>query len=349
MELALEQAARFGVRDVALATEQEIDPPRGVALERGRDAALRLIERVARPGDLVVAAIVGAAGLPSVLAAIERGCDIALANKETLVAAGSLVMPLARRRGVAILPVDSEHSAIAQCLRSGDGPREIRRLVITASGGPFRTWPVERMREARPDEALRHPTWSMGPKVTIDSASLMNKALEMIEAFWLFDVPPERIEPLIHPQSIVHSFVEFTDGSTIAQLSPPDMKLPIQCALLWPRRVAGCGPRIDWPSMRKLDFEPVDEAKWRAPILARRVMAVGGTAGAILNAANEIAVQAFLDGRIAFGDIVEVVERTMDAVSVSDIGSLADVTTADEEARRRAQEVIDSRLGAPVR
>jgi len=340
-EQALEQARRFNVRDVALASEEPIAAPAGVRLEQGANAAQRLVERVARPGDVVVGAIVGAAGLPAILAAIERGCTIALANKETLVAAGSLVMPLARRKGVAILPVDSEHSAIAQCLRSGEAPREVRRLIITASGGPFRTWSADRMRQATPAEALRHPTWSMGPKVTIDSASLMNKALEMIEAFWLFDVPAERIEPLIHPQSIVHSVVEFSDGSAIAQLSPPDMKLPIQCALTWPRRLDGCAPRLDWAQLRALEFEPVDERRWRAPALARRVMTSGGTAGAILNAANEVAVQAFLDRRIPFGRIVEVVEEVMDAMTISVVDTLDDVGRADEDARRRAQERVD--------
>jgi 1-deoxy-D-xylulose-5-phosphate reductoisomerase len=337
--MALDQAKRFGVRDVALASEESVAAPAGMRLERGAGAASRLVERVARPGDIVVGAIVGAAGLPAILTAIERGCTIALANKETLVAAGSLVMPLARSRGVAILPVDSEHSAIAQCLRSGETPREVRRLVITASGGPFRAWSAERMRQASPAEALRHPTWTMGPKVTIDSASLMNKALEMIEAFWLFGVPAERIEPLIHPQSIVHSVVEFSDGSSIAQLSAPDMKLPIQCALTWPRRLDGCSPRLDWSQLRSLEFEPVDESRWRAPALARRVMTEGGTAGAILNAANEVAVEAFLAGRVPFGRIVELVEEVMDAIPVAPLRSLDDVSCADELARARGREI----------
>ncbi|MFO0872936.1 MAG: 1-deoxy-D-xylulose-5-phosphate reductoisomerase [Phycisphaerales bacterium] len=338
------QADRFDVRHLAIAGGD--DAPRaderragGRTVHRGPDAALRLVESIARPGDLVVGAMVGAAGLSPTIAAIERGCDIALANKETLVAAGALVMPLARRHGVRILPVDSEHSAIFQCLRGG-GDREVRRLVITASGGPFRTWDAARMHAATVAEALNHPTWRMGPKVTIDSASMMNKALEMIEASWLFDVDEPRIEPLIHPQSIVHSFVEFVDGSVIAQLSPPDMKLPIQYALTFPARVDGCSPMVDWTTLRSLEFERVDVAKFPAVRLARRALRAGGTSGAILNAANEVAVEAFLDGRIRFGRIPELVEQAMDAVPPADVHTLADVRTADADAREAARGAI---------
>ncbi|MCA9285254.1 MAG: 1-deoxy-D-xylulose-5-phosphate reductoisomerase [Phycisphaerales bacterium] len=331
--LAGEQAQRFGVRHLAI-VERNGERPCGAAPTfEGPDAALRMVESVAQPGDLVVGAMVGAAGLAPTLAAIDRGCDIALANKETLVAAGELVMPLVRERGVHLLPVDSEHSAIFQCLQSGRSIDEVRRLVITASGGPFRTWPVERVHAATVEEALDHPTWNMGRKVTIDSASMMNKALEMIEAHWLFGLPSERIEPIIHPQSIVHSFVEFVDGSTIAQLSPPDMRLPIQYALTWPERLDGCARRMDWDSFRRLDFEAVDTAKFPAVDLARRVMVEGGTAGAVFNAANEVAVEAFLERRIAFGQIPELVAEAMDQVSVVPVRTLADIDTADAAAR----------------
>lgn len=310
---------------------------------RGADAALRLVDEVAQPGDLVVAAMVGAAGLPATLAAIRRGCDVALANKETLVAAGAIVMPEVARRGVLLLPVDSEHSAIAQCLRSGRSPDEVARLVITASGGPFRTWSRERMAAATPADALRHPTWTMGRKITIDSASMMNKALEIIEAHWLFDLPAERIDAIVHPQSIVHSFVEFRDGSTIAQLSPPDMRLPIQAALTWPRRVAGCAPTMSWTTLRSLDFEAVDDARFPAVGLAHRAIRAGGSAGAILNAANEIAVEAFLAGGLSFPAIAETVAAALDALAIRPLATLDDALEADREARAFARTTIGRR------
>lgn len=348
-EKVLEQAGRFAVEDVAIVDGTRC--PGGAAsrvarLHTGNDAALRLVERVARRGDIVVGAMVGAAGLAPTLAAIERGCDIALANKETLVAAGALVMPLARKHGVHLLPVDSEHSALFQCMQAGRSLEEIRRVVITASGGPFRTWSADRLRQATVEEALNHPTWSMGPKVTIDSASMMNKALEMIEAYWLFGLPPDRIDVVVHPQSIVHSFVEFVDGSVVAQLSPPDMKLPIQYALTWPHRVDGCAKRMDWGSLRRLDFEPVDPDRFPAVELARRVMAEGGSSGAVLNAANEVAVEAFLDGRISFGEIPDLVARTMNEVPVEAVHTLDDISRADGAAREFARSAIGSRSGS---
>jgi len=345
-DAALAQAQRLGATAVAIATpSDEVRPGShdGIEVVVGPDAAVELVDRFARPGDLVIAAMVGYAGLSSTIAAIERGCDIALANKETLVAAGALVMPMARAKGVRILPVDSEHSAIAQCMASGGGADEVRRLVITASGGPFRTWSAERIRDASVEQALNHPTWSMGPKVTIDSASMMNKALEMIEAHWLFGIDGGRIEPIVHPQSIVHSFVEFRDGSTIAQLSPPDMKLPIQVAITHPRRVEGVAPSIDWANFSRLDFEPVDDARFPAIGLARRVLAAGGTSGAVLNAANEVAVAAFLDGRIPFGGIAECVAATMDAVPAVPVGSIEDIERADRAAREACAPAVPHR------
>ncbi|MFO0826659.1 MAG: 1-deoxy-D-xylulose-5-phosphate reductoisomerase [Phycisphaerales bacterium] len=330
-----EQAREFGVGHVAIAdaTKEAALSVRGTTYA-GPDAAYRLIDAVARAGDVVMGAMVGAAGLPATLAAIERGCDIALANKETLVAAGAVVMPAVRRHGVRMHPVDSEHSAIEQCLRSGRSPEEVRRLVITASGGPFRTWTRERIRAATVQDALKHPTWAMGQKVTIDSASMMNKGLEIIEAHWLFDLPADKLAAIVHPQSVVHSFVEFIDGSTIAQLSPPDMKLPIQCALTWPERAEGCSPTMDWERLRSLEFEPVDHERFPSIGLACQVVREGGTRGAIFNAANEVAVAAFLAGEIPFPAITELVGEALAALPRGSVATLGDVLAADAEARR---------------
>ncbi len=340
-----EQAKRFGVEHVAVADEDAAATLKGVRhVYAGADAALQLIDAVAQPGDLVLGAIVGSAGLPAMIAAIEKGCDIALANKETLVAAGVLVMPLVRQRGVHLLPVDSEHSAIFQCLQAGSSNGEVARLVLTASGGPFRTWPADRVEHATVEEALDHPTWHMGPKVTVDSASLMNKALEVIEAHWLFDVPAQQISVVVHPQSIVHSFVEFVDGSVVAQLSPPDMKSPIQYALSWPRRLDGCAATMDWQTLGSLDFEPVDHDRFPALRLAWRVIETGGTSGAIFNAANEAAVTAFLDRRIRFGMITSLVERTMNAVETVAVKDLDDIHRADQAARAEVDRLLDGSL-----
>ena len=340
-----EQAKRFGVEHVAVADDQAAATLTGVPhVYAGADAALQLIEAVARPGDLVLGAIVGSAGLPATIAAIEKGCDIALANKETLVAAGVLVMPLVQKRGVQLLPVDSEHSAIFQCLQAGRSTSEVKRLVLTASGGPFRTWPADRVEHATVEETLDHPTWNMGPKVTVDSASLMNKALEVIEAHWLFDMPARKISVVVHPQSIVHSFVEFVDGSVVAQLSPPDMKSPIQYALSWPDRLEGCAATMDWQTLGSLDFEPVDNDRFPALGLAWRVIETGGTSGAIFNAANEVAVAAFLDRRICFGMITQLVERTMDAVEAVPVTDLDDIQRADKTARAEVGRLLESSL-----
>ena len=340
-----EQAKRFGVEHVAVADKDAAATLTGIRhVYAGADAALQLIEAVARPGDLVFGAIVGSAGLPAMIAAIEKDCDIALANKETLVAAGGLVMPLVRQRGVHLLPVDSEHSAIFQCLQAGRSNGEVARLVLTASGGPFRTWPADRVEHATVDEALDHPTWNMGPKVTVDSASLMNKALEVIEAHWLFDIPARQISVIVHPQSIVHSFVEFVDGSVVAQLSPPDMKSPIQYALSWPHRLDGCAATIDWQTLGSLDFEPVDHDRFPALGLAWRIIEAGGTSGAIFNAANEVAVAAFLDRRICFGMITRLVERTMNAVEAVPVKDLDDIHRADQAARAEVGRLLDDSL-----
>ena len=331
--LLADQARALGVRDVAIADADAARAlPSSLHARTDAEAALRLVEDLARPGDLLVAAMVGFAGLASALRAIELGCHVALANKETLVAAGDLVMSRVAAKGVQLFPIDSEHSALAQCIRSGR-VEELERVVITASGGPFRTWPAERTASATPAEALRHPTWQMGRKITIDSATLMNKALELIEAHWLFGLPAERIEAIVHPQSIVHGFAEFRDGSVIAQLSPPDMKLPIQMALTWPDRHAGVAKRLDWTTLRQLDFEPVDHERFPAVRLAHEVIRRGGSAGATLNAANEVAVHAFLAGQIPFGRIAQVVQEALTELPDRPIRSLADAEAADREAR----------------
>ncbi|HRP62938.1 MAG TPA: 1-deoxy-D-xylulose-5-phosphate reductoisomerase, partial [Phycisphaerales bacterium] len=286
------------------------------------------------------------------MAAIERGCDIALANKETLVAAGALVMPLVRKKGINLLPVDSEHSALFQCLEnvqtSGRCVQdEVARIIITASGGPFRTWERERIENATVEQALNHPTWTMGRKVTIDSASLMNKALEVIEAHWLFDMPASKIDAIVHPQSIIHSFVEFIDGSILSQLGAPDMRTPIQYALTWPRRAVGKGNFLDWAALSKMDFEPVDHDRFGALKLAYQVIETGGTAGAIFNAANEAAVEAFLAKQIPFGRITSLVGDALHRLDPTPVRTLEDVFEADQQARRLVRESV-SRAARPA-
>jgi len=335
------QALEFDVKHVAIADTSQAgelkDMPNVYA---GADAAEALIEQVAQPGDLVVGAMVGSSGVPATLKAIERGCDIALANKETLVAAGALVMPAAKKHEVKILPVDSEHSAVFQCLLAGKSIDEVARLVITASGGPFRNTSAKDIANATVEQALNHPTWSMGPKVTIDSASMMNKALEVIEAHWLFGLPTERIDVIVHPQSIVHSCVEFVDGSVLAQLGPPDMRTPIQFALTFPSRDQGCSRTMKWDELSQLDFQQVDHERFPAVRLAYQVIEAGGTSGAIFNAANEIAVEAFLAGTIRFGTISEVVAHALSQIKPTEIHSLADVKNADAEARQMVREQL---------
>jgi 1-deoxy-D-xylulose-5-phosphate reductoisomerase len=295
--------------DEAAADRDWSDLPADCRLLTGSDG----LEQVVRSDevDVVVAAIVGAAGLRSTWSALEAGKTVALANKETLVMAGPLVMQLARVTGATLLPVDSEHSAIFQALQAGRRS-EVRRVILTASGGPFRQWSVDQMRHATVTEALAHPTWDMGPKITIDSATMMNKALEIIEARWLFDLEPEQIDVVIHPQSMVHSFVEFVDGSVVAQMSPPDMRLPIQLALTWPHRAPSISEQMDWTGAFQLNFEPADFERFEALELGMQAARTGGTAGAVLNAANESAVAGFLDGHISFTDIVPACRSVVD-------------------------------------
>jgi 1-deoxy-D-xylulose-5-phosphate reductoisomerase len=301
------QARKFRPRWV-IATDAEAagqfdwsDLPKDCELLVGSDALVRIASEPAV--DVVLAAIVGRAGLESTWAALDSKKTVALANKETLVMAGALVTALARKTGGQLLPVDSEHSALFQALHSGRAS-EVERLILTASGGPFRKLSLAELEQVTVAEALEHPTWTMGPKITIDSATMMNKALEIIEARWLFDVEPRRISVMIHAQSIVHSLVEFVDGSVVAQLSPPDMRLPIHYALYYPERAPSVAERLDWGRGMKLEFEPPDRERFPAIALGEECARGGGTTGAVLNAANEAAVQSFLDGELHFTEIV---------------------------------------------
>lgn len=287
--------------------------------------------------DIVLCAVVGAAGLPAVMAAVQAGKTVAIANKEPLVMAGQLLTETARKTGATILPVDSEHSAVFQAMQAGKR-HEVRRVILTASGGPFRTASIEQMKCATIEQALAHPTWSMGPKITVDSASMMNKALEIIEAVWLFGLQPSQVEALIHPESIVHSLVEFVDGSVIAQLGAPDMRLPIQYALTYPNRLPCCSRRLDFERLSRLTFEKPDLDKFCALRLGYQALAMGGTAPAVLNAANEQAVEAFLTGRIAFGQITDLIGDILKSHQPIPNPTLQQILYADQQARHRAQE-----------
>ena len=326
----------IGVSGQPVATE-EFDWPLNAKLLVGEDANERL---AAWPCDVVLNAIAGAAGLGATLATLQAGNTLALANKESLVIGGPLV--LAASAPGQIVPVDSEHSAIAQCLRAGPIER-VKRLVLTASGGPFRGFGQSQLAKVTTTQALAHPTWQMGPLVTINSATLMNKGLELIEAHLLFDFEIDRIDVVVHPQSIVHSMVEFIDGSTIAQASPPDMRLPIAHALLWPDRMQEAAPGIDWRKASQWTFEPLDEALFGAVKLARKAGKLGGVAPAIINAANEVAVEAFLQERLGFVDIVSIAAEVLDSApkSAESELNLDDVLEADANARVRAASLIE--------
>ncbi len=336
------QAARFRVPAVAIADEacaadlRRACPPKTRVLT-GPEGLVELVQ--ASDTDFVLAAIVGVAGLPATLAAAERGVDIGLANKESLVVAGSIIMPLAQARGGRLIPVDSEHSAIFQALMSGRAA-DVRRIYLTASGGPFRTWPKERMAAATIAAALDHPVWSMGPKITIDSATMMNKALEIIEAHYLFNIPVNQLEVLVHPESIVHSMVEFCDGSVIAQLGTPDMRTPIQYAITYPDRMAGLAPPLTWSQSRRLNFEPPDPERFPALKLGHEAAARGGTCGAVLNAANEAAVERFRAGEVKFGQIAELAGRALRRHRGIAQPTLADLMQADAWARQEVHECI---------
>lgn len=349
----LEQARLLGASAIAIAEPD--DPLRSAAMAmrlqlfEGPDAAAQLVEET--EADLVLNACVGAAGLGPTLAALDKGVDVAIANKESLVTAGQLVVDAALRSGAALLPVDSEHSGVWQLLPGRPVPPiprldgSIVRVTLTASGGPFRTWPKERIADASPDEALKHPTWSMGAKVTIDSASLTNKGLELIEAHWLFGVEADRLAAVVHPQSIVHALVEFADGSIAAQLGAPDMRCPIQIALAHPRIEEGAGRRIDLTQLGELTFEPPDVDRFPAIETAMRVIEMGGCAGAVFNAANETAVEAFLQRKIPFGRIPSLAKEALDALlgdgAQPALRSLDEALEADAQARRFVEQAVE--------
>ncbi|HWK47875.1 MAG TPA: 1-deoxy-D-xylulose-5-phosphate reductoisomerase [Stellaceae bacterium] len=311
----------------------------GIETAAGPEA---VVEAAARPADWVMAAIVGAAGLAPTLAAIRRGVVVALANKEVLVCAGALVTAEVARHGATLLPVDSEHNAIYQVF-DFDRVEGIDRIILTASGGPFRERDLASMAAVTPAQAVAHPNWSMGAKISVDSATMMNKGLELIEACHLFDMPGERIDIVVHPQSVIHSLVSYIDGSVLAQLGSPDMRTPIAYSLAWPRRMASPSARLDLAALAKLTFEEPDPVRFPALRLAREALAAGGAASTVLNAANEVAVEAFLKGRIGFLDIARVVEDTLAAMPGGAIATLDDVHNFDKQARDAATSLI---LGA---
>ena len=336
--LLAEQARRFRPGLTAIAEKsrypalKEALAGSGLKVEAGRDA---VIEAARRPAEWVMAAIVGAAGLEPTLAAARRGAILALANKESLVCAGPLLMEAIGSSGATLLPVDSEHNAIYQVF-DFERPEAVDRVILTASGGPFRTFDTAAMAHVTPDQAVAHPTWDMGAKISVDSATMMNKGLEIIEAHQIFRLPEARIEVLIHPQSVVHSLVAYLDGSVLAQLGTPDMRTPIAYALGWPSRMPVSAERLDLAAMGRLTFEHPDPDRFPALRLAREALRWGGAAPTVLNAANEVAVEAFIEGAVGFLDIVGIVERTLAAMPGGRLHSLEDVLGIDREARRRA-------------
>ncbi len=348
----IEQAFQYNPRYVAVTDPNAAEAMMGQTLPPGArvlDGDDAIGAMVSDPDvDVVVTAIVGAAGLTGTWLALEAGKTVAVANKETLVMAGPLVMELAAQKNARVLPVDSEHSAIFQAAKSGK-PREIERIVLTASGGPFRGKKRSDLANVTPEQALKHPTWNMGRKITIDSATLMNKALEIIEARWLFGLKAEQIEVIIHPESIIHSFVEFTDGSVIAQLSPPDMCLPIQYALTYPDRVTGPARRLRWDELRALNFQQPDRDTFPALTLGYEVARRGGTCGAVLNAANEAAVEAFLSGDLSFLNIPRVCREVLDYHHYSERPSLNELNALDRWSRQEVLRWITAKACSPIR
>jgi len=345
--LLADQIEAFKPQVVTISDSSRLDELARLCRQRGLrlpemlsgDEGLRAIAS-APEVDIVVSGAVGAAGLFPTWVAVQAGKTVALANKESMVLAGELLRATALKTGARIIPIDSEHSAIDQCLRSGSR-EEVRRLILTASGGPFRNTPAEQLDRVTPEDALNHPTWRMGRRITIDSATLMNKGLEVIEARWLFGIPEDRVDIMVHPQSIVHSMVEFADGSVIAQLGTTDMRQPIQYALTYPDRFASCVPGIDWSTANRLEFMPPDTARFPCIPLAYRAIQQGGTAPAVLNAADEVAVQVFLERRISFIDIPRLIEETLDAHEGGSGVTFESVMAADAWARRFAMEKVD--------
>lgn len=340
IELLTEQIKKFHPRYVAVYSEKEADllkksdlPDPAPEIGYGQEGQ---VKAAGFPdNDIVLNALVGAAGLMASLETIKAGTNLALANKESLVVGGPLFEKESLKTKARILPVDSEHSAIWQCLYAGRD-EEVRQIILTASGGPFRDRPIKDFDSITVEEALNHPTWKMGPKITIDSATLVNKGLELIEAVWLFSIPADKIKIVIHPQSIVHSMVEYVDSSVVAQLSEPDMCLPIACALFWPERIEQNYGRMDWTEIRNLSFEPPDLKRFPALQLAFEVAAEGGTAPAIYNAANEIAVEAFLGESVKFTEIVDITRKTLNEIEFIGQPDLEDILKADSQARELA-------------
>ncbi|HEX9461950.1 MAG TPA: 1-deoxy-D-xylulose-5-phosphate reductoisomerase [Alphaproteobacteria bacterium] len=342
VEKLAEQARSLGAKRAVIADESRYDDLKqalsgsGIEASAGSEA---VVEAADAPADWVMSAIVGAAGLPPTLAAIRRGAVVAFASKECLVCAGELLMAEVERHGATLLPVDSEHNAIFQVFDFAQADR-IEKIVLTASGGPFRELPREAMARVTPAQAVAHPNWSMGAKISVDSATMMNKGLEVIEAHHLFRMPSERIEVLVHPQSVIHSMVAYVDGSVLAQLGSPDMRTPIAYALGWPRRMAAPSPKLDLARLGQLTFETPDDVRFPALALAREALRLGGAAPTILNAANEVAVSGFLLGEIGFLDIVRSVEETLRALPHTAPATLEDVRGLDAEARRVAGSVV---------
>ena len=349
MEELLRQALEFRPELISLASERARDSFLKRLHEDGGGSGYRpevlwgpqgnVAVAVGAQADIVVSAAVGVAGLEATFEAVTRGTRVALANKEVLVAAGELVMSESRRSGAELLPVDSEHNGVHQCLRAG--PREeVEKLILTASGGPFRTTAQAELAQVTPEQALNHPTWKMGRRITMDSATLMNKGFEVIEACRLFDFAPHQVEVVVHPQSVVHALVEFRDGSVLAQMSPPDMKLPIRYALAYPVREPGPpARRLRWDCMRQLDFEPPDLERFPLLGLAYQALEAGGAAGCILNAADEVAVGAFLESRIPFTGIAAVVEETLSRIPAQTPDSICDVLEIDRQTRVVAEQI----------
>jgi len=345
-ELLAEQAKALGAKMAVVADDSQYallkDLLKGtdIIAAAGQQA---VIEAAERPADWVMASIVGAAGLAPTLAAVRRGATIGLANKESLVCAGQLVMAEVAKSGATLLPVDSEHSAIFQVF-DFDQKHKIDKIILTASGGPFRQTSLNEMGVATPEQAVAHPNWSMGAKISVDSASMMNKGLEIIEAYHLFGMTEDRIDVVVHPQSVIHSLVAYADGSVLAQLGSPDMRTPIAYALGWPKRIDSPAPKLNLAEIATLTFEAPDPIRFPALRLAREVLRAGGSAPTVLNAANEVAVQAFLDRKIGFLDIATMVEETLGAIHQRPLSSLDDVAEMDKQARDYASSVVRKRI-----
>jgi 1-deoxy-D-xylulose-5-phosphate reductoisomerase len=354
IEALAAQIAEFRPEAAVVADPADRERLRRMLQERGVKApellagAEAYVQVCAAPeADIVVSAIVGVSGMEATYEAVRRGKRVGLANKETLVAGGRLVMEAVARHGAELIPIDSEHNGAHQCLRAGARP-DVRKLILTASGGPFRNTPKEALQQVTREQALNHPTWKMGPRITIDSATLMNKGFEVIEACWLFGLDPSQVEVVIHPQSTVHAMVEFNDGSVIAQVCATDMRMPIQYALTWPERWEAPVPRLDWRQARTWEFYPPDFERFPLLRIAYEAQRTGGSAGCTLNAADEVAVEAFLRNEIPFPAIAEVVEETLARVPPKDAGSIGELLEIDRESRTAAAQVARERAGARV-